>query len=167
MRETRVQSLGLEDPLEKEMATHSSILAWRVPWMEEPGRLQSMGLQGVRHDWATSLSLSFTNDSQPSLIPTKISPPPQAFQDSSKNIPSPFPAWMWRHSLGFLPAFPPPSLVSLISQATNMERKLLTCNFPMAFLLSMWRKRMSELFGVSSHKDTNFFGPGPHHYDLI
>ena len=45
MRETRVQSLGQEDPLEKEMATHSSILAWRIPWMEEPGRLQSTGSQ--------------------------------------------------------------------------------------------------------------------------
>ena len=43
MWETWVQSLGREDPLEKEMATHSSILAWRIPWMEEPGRLQSMG----------------------------------------------------------------------------------------------------------------------------
>ena len=43
MRESRVQSLGQEDPLEKEMATHSSILAWKIPWMEEPGRLQSMG----------------------------------------------------------------------------------------------------------------------------
>ena len=46
----RVQSLGWEDPLEKGMATHSSILAWRIPWTEEPGRLQSMGLQRVRHD---------------------------------------------------------------------------------------------------------------------
>ena len=45
MWETWVRSLGWEDPLEKEMATHSSILAWKVPWMEEPGRLQSMGLQ--------------------------------------------------------------------------------------------------------------------------
>ena len=45
IRETWVQSLGLEDPLEKEMATHSSILAWRIPWVEEAGRLQSMGLQ--------------------------------------------------------------------------------------------------------------------------
>ena len=45
MRETRVRSLGREDPLEKEMATHSSTLAWRIPWREEPGRLQSMGLQ--------------------------------------------------------------------------------------------------------------------------
>ena len=43
--ETQVQSLGQEDPLEKEIATHSSILAWKIPWMEEPGRLQSMGLQ--------------------------------------------------------------------------------------------------------------------------
>ena len=50
MRETQVQSLGREDPLEKEMATHSSILAWRIPWMEEPGRLQSRGSQRVGHD---------------------------------------------------------------------------------------------------------------------
>ena len=49
-QETRVQSLGREDPLEKEMATHSSILAWRIPWMEEPGRLKSMGSQRVGHD---------------------------------------------------------------------------------------------------------------------
>ena len=49
MRETWVQSLGWEDPLEKGKATHSSILAWRVPWTEEPGGLQSMGLQRVRH----------------------------------------------------------------------------------------------------------------------
>ena len=50
MQETWVQSLGWEDLLEKEMAIHSSILAWEIPWMEEPGRLQSMALQGVRHD---------------------------------------------------------------------------------------------------------------------
>ena len=56
MPETQVWSLGLEDPLEKEMATHSSILAWRIPWTEEPGRLQSTGLQRFGHDWATSLS---------------------------------------------------------------------------------------------------------------
>ena len=49
-------SLGWEDPLEKEMAPHSSVLAWRIPWMEEPGGLQSMGLQRVGHNWATSLS---------------------------------------------------------------------------------------------------------------
>ena len=50
MRETWVQSLGWEDPLEKEMATHSSTLAWKIPWMEEPGRLQSMGSQRLGHD---------------------------------------------------------------------------------------------------------------------
>ena len=50
MRETWVRSLGQEDPLEKEMATHSSILAWRIPWTEEPVGLQSTGLQRVRHD---------------------------------------------------------------------------------------------------------------------
>ena len=60
MQETRVPSLGQEAPLEKETATHSSILAWRIPWMEEPGGLQPMGLQRVRHDWATSLSLSLS-----------------------------------------------------------------------------------------------------------
>ena len=50
MRETQVQFLDWEDLLEKEMATHSSILAWRIPWTEEPDRLQSMGSQRVRHD---------------------------------------------------------------------------------------------------------------------
>ena len=50
MQETWVQSLGQEDLLEKEMAAHSSILAWKIPWMEEPGRLQFMGLQRVGHD---------------------------------------------------------------------------------------------------------------------
>ena len=50
MQETRILSLGQEDPLEKGMATHSSILAWRIPWTEEPGGLQSMGWQRVRHD---------------------------------------------------------------------------------------------------------------------
>ena len=50
MWETWVQSLRWEDPLEKEMATHSITLAWKIPWMEEPGRLQSMGSQRVGHD---------------------------------------------------------------------------------------------------------------------
>ena len=50
MRETWVGSLGQEDPLENEMAIHSSTLAWKIPWMEEPGRLQSMGSQRVGHD---------------------------------------------------------------------------------------------------------------------
>ena len=56
MQETRVWSLGGEDPLEEEMATHSSILAWEIPWTEEPGGLQSMQLQRVGHNWATEHS---------------------------------------------------------------------------------------------------------------
>ena len=48
-----IQSLGWEDPLERGMATHSSILAWRIPWTEEPGGVQSMGSQRVRHDFVT------------------------------------------------------------------------------------------------------------------
>ena len=54
MQETWVQSLGWEDPLEKRMATHPNILAWRIPWIEEPGRLQSMQSQRVRHDLETN-----------------------------------------------------------------------------------------------------------------
>ena len=53
MQEVQVQSLGWEDPLEKEMVTHSSILAWEISWTEESGELKSMGLQRVRHDRAT------------------------------------------------------------------------------------------------------------------
>ena len=56
MQETWVWSLGWEDPLEKEMATHSSILALKILWTEEPSRLQSMGSQRVRHDWVASLT---------------------------------------------------------------------------------------------------------------
>ena len=62
MWETWVQSLGWEDPLEKEMAIHSSILAWRIPWTEKPSRLQSLGLQRVGYDWATSPHLRYADD---------------------------------------------------------------------------------------------------------
>ena len=55
MWETWVQSLGREGPLEKEIATHSSTLAWKIPWTEEPGQLQSMGLQRVGHDFTFTL----------------------------------------------------------------------------------------------------------------
>jgi len=54
MQETRVQSLSHKDPLEKGMATHSSTLAWEIPWTEEPGGLQSMGSRRVGHDWVTT-----------------------------------------------------------------------------------------------------------------
>ena len=65
MQEIQVKSLGQEDPLEKEMANHSNILTWEIPWMEEPNRLQSMGLQRVGHDLVTKTAtlLSFLNSS--------------------------------------------------------------------------------------------------------
>ena len=65
-----VGSLGWEDPLEKGMATHSSILAWRIPWTEKPGGLQSMGLQRIGHDWVTNTSLNFWLNMTP-CIPTE------------------------------------------------------------------------------------------------
>ena len=67
MRETRVQSLGWEDLLEKEMAPHSSILAWKIPWMEEPGRLQSMGLK--ESDTTEQLHLLFTTEQMCAHLP--------------------------------------------------------------------------------------------------
>ena len=71
MWETRVRFLGLEDSLEKEMATHSSILAWKIPWTEEPGGLQSTGSQRLGHDWVTSLSLSIIGSHYYQIIFTK------------------------------------------------------------------------------------------------
>ena len=68
MQETWVQSLGQEDLLEKEMATHSSILAWKIPWTEDPGRLQSMGSQRVEHDWVTSLHPKETHKERGSVL---------------------------------------------------------------------------------------------------
>ena len=74
MQETRqelpVRPLGWEDPLEQEMATHSSILAWEIPWTEEPGRLWSMGLQRVRHDGAHTQSQSLY--SLPPYVPGSL-----------------------------------------------------------------------------------------------
>ena len=57
MWETRVLSLGREDPLEKEMVTHSSVLAWKIPWTKKPGRLQAMGLQRVGHDFTFTFTV--------------------------------------------------------------------------------------------------------------
>ena len=68
-RETWVRSLGWEDPLEKEMAIHSSTIAWKIPWTEEPGRRQSMGSQRVGHDCATSL-IQLLQKSKPSTRST-------------------------------------------------------------------------------------------------
>ena len=71
VQETQVRSLGREDPLEEGMTTHSSILAWIIPWTEEPGGLQSMELQGVRHDWATD-TLAQTVKNPPAMQETQV-----------------------------------------------------------------------------------------------
>ena len=67
IQETWVRSLGQEDPLEKETATHSSILAWEISWTEEPGRLQSMGLQRIRHNLVTKQQQQELKNNQPMM----------------------------------------------------------------------------------------------------
>ena len=91
MWRTWVWSLGQEDPLEKEMATHSSTLAWEISWTEEPGRLQSMGSQRVRHDWVTKLSLSYAQWVQFSLSVMSDSLPPHGLQPTRLLCPWDFP----------------------------------------------------------------------------
>ena len=99
MRETRVQTLVWEDPLEKEMANYSSTLAWKIPWVEEHGRLQSTGSQRVRHDWATSLSVF-----QPfqDLLRSRMNCPKKNLRDSNhilkvfcKLLNAAFPTSVW------------------------------------------------------------------------
>ena len=75
MQKTRDQTPGWEDPLEKGMAAHTSILAWRIPWAEEPGGLQSMGLQTVRHNWTTD-TFTFTFSIISGLLTTSWIQPP-------------------------------------------------------------------------------------------
>ena len=69
IQETWVRSLGQEDPLEKEIATHSSTLAWRIPWMKEPGRVQSMGSQRIRHDCVTKFYFYPVPNPTPTHLP--------------------------------------------------------------------------------------------------
>ena len=85
MWETRVRFLGQEDPLEKEMAIHSSTLAWKIPWTEKPDRLQSMGSQRVRHNWTTSVSLSV--QFSPSVLSNSLWP--HKLQHARPPCPSP------------------------------------------------------------------------------
>ena len=110
----RVPSLGQEDPLEEEMATHSSILAWRIPWTEEPGGLQSMGLKRMRHGWARThiLNLSrwsvWLNQLCPVLPvekaptwPFKFSPKPLWLETRELHFPDSLPGWgPWETMVG-------------------------------------------------------------------
>ena len=89
-QETRDPSLGQEDSLEKGMAIHFSILAWRIPWTEEPRGLQSMGPQRVRHDWATNTLLSPRQESQ-CVLPHGRGECRRAEQSGPRICP--FPAW--------------------------------------------------------------------------
>ena len=82
MPETQVQFLGQEDPLEKGVATHSSILAWRIPWIEEPGRLQSIRSQRFRHDWVTFTFTTFIRESETEQDPMVLAPLPPCTMSS-------------------------------------------------------------------------------------
>ena len=102
MQETQVRSLGWKDLLEKGLATHSSTLAWKIPWTEEPGRLQSMGLQRVGQNWATSLS-HYKN-----VVATDFFPPWTSFLFLtfsghwtllSMRLSSVWFGWVWLHPL--------------------------------------------------------------------
>ena len=84
MQETWVRSLGREDHLEKEMAAHSSLLAWEIPWIKEPGGLQYMGSQRVGHDWVTNNNLTLACKVLLDLIPASIS-----------SLPTPYPLASW------------------------------------------------------------------------
>ena len=82
MPETQVQFLGQEDPLEKGVATHSSILAWRITWIEEPGRLQSIRSQRFRHDWVTFTFTTFIRESETEQDPMVLAPLPPCTMSS-------------------------------------------------------------------------------------
>ena len=98
MRETWVRSLGQKVSLEKEMVTHSSILAWKIPWREKPGRLQSTGSQRVGHDWVTSLKCHLRSEVQyqSPTIPQQITPQNQWLKISKIY----YPQSLWLRNLG-------------------------------------------------------------------
>ena len=95
MQETRVRFLDLEDPLEKEMAIHSSTLAWKIPWTEEPDRLQSMWSQRVRHDWTTSQWLHFLRVWIAWLRHLHVDSAMVEIQGKESNMESSDPIWLW------------------------------------------------------------------------
>ena len=72
MQETQIRSLGQEDPLGEEMATHSSIFAWKIPWTVEPGGLQSMELQRIGHDWVTEHAYTHPSQEPPQSLLLKF-----------------------------------------------------------------------------------------------
>ena len=107
MWETQVRSLGQEDPLEKGMATHSSILAWRIPWTEEPGGLQSMGLRRAGHDWATNTFTLFQDQSQRK--------PTSHYKSSQAGLHTLFSLGSWPHS--------PPGVEAPVAESQGVAQR--------------------------------------------
>ena len=107
MQETWVWSLGQGDPLEEEMATHSSILAWRIPWAEELGGLQSMGSQRVRQDWATKQQSSVSSVQSLSCVQLFVTPWTAARQTSLFLTNS----WSLLKLMSIKPVMPPNHLI--------------------------------------------------------
>ena len=96
MQETRVRSLGWEVPLKKGMAIHSSILAWRIPWTEKPGRLQSLGLQRVRHNWVTNTVPFLTSlPPLPPPIPLGYHRAPDWASCAAQQLLTTYPTYTW------------------------------------------------------------------------
>ena len=151
IQETRVWSLGQDHLLEKEMTTHSSILAWRTPWTEEPGRLQSKGSQRVVHDWATNpFILMPTSISQcPSdltnqWVPGKGTSPPERLLEKAGGFTTPIPVVLSVCCLHWPQALPAPLLTSsehCVWTSGNLltllsgEKSLLSCSRTLRILL--------------------------------
>ena len=137
MWETRVQSLGQEDPLKKEMATNSSILAWKIPWMEEPGWLLSMGSQRVRHDWATSLSI-YLSKIYKQLIQLNIKKKRNKQDVNNRSIQE---KGRW----------------SEVAQSCPTLHDPIDCSLPGSFIHGIFQARILELVAISFPK--GFFQP--------
>ena len=124
MWKTWVRSLGQEDPLKKEMVAHTSVLAWRIPWTEEPGGLQSMGSQRGGHDWATSLlSLSCKYYNTVLLCSDCFG----------------FGHWSWGRSENrtgsYIPSMCPLSVVYLLNVRTSWLSGMVGCSYHLVYLL--------------------------------
>ena len=133
--ETWIWSLGQKDPLEKGMATYSSILSWRIPWTEEPGRLQSRGSQRIRHDWATNAFTVYTSHSRPyfpgcvlsglRLGGSMLAVPAQAWQsDKLGSDPASVTAWLHDpRQATYSPPISVPSSVKWVLVCTFCDRR--------------------------------------------
>ena len=141
MRETWVQSLGWEELLEKEMATHSSILAWKIPWTEKPGRQQSMGSQRVGHDWATSHKSTILQLKK--IIIFKISHPLKVVKEDSKE-------YMVAQTLKHLPTMRE-TWVQSLGREYPQEKEIATHSSTLAWKIP-WTEKPGRLQSVGSQR---------------